>query len=161
MGGCVLMSDFVEALVDLLPEHNSLKDTSNDLRTVLDKSLGAWFDNYDVQTLYDNLFLNSSTGEYLDLHGRDYGVYRQSGESDDSYRERIIQEKNDRLTPEYLQSLYGLSLYVYVASFDATDNTLTSDNPYINSTNYMAVADTSIQNMLNSKFILDGGLTWL
>ena len=147
--------------MDLLPEHNSLKKPDNPLRRVLDLSVGEWFDNHSIQALYDNLFLMSAVGGYLDCHGRDYGVYRQLNESDDSYRERIVQEKLDHLTPEYLLELYGLTLYVYVASFDATDNDLTSDNPYINRYGYMSEASNEIKSILNNKFILDGGVTWL
>ena len=155
------MSDFLDALVDLLPEHNSLKKPDNPLRRVLDLSVGEWFDNHSIQALYDNLFLMSAVGGYLDCHGRDYGVYRQLNESDDSYRERIVQEKLDHLTPEYLLELYGLTLYVYVASFDVSDNDLTSDNPYINRYGYMSEASNEIKSILNNKFILDGGVTWL
>ena len=100
-----------------------------------------------------NLFLEYAVGGYLDCHGRDYGVYRQNGETDDQYRERIVQEKLDHLTPEYLLELYGLNLYVYVNDFDVSDNTLTSDNPYINNYGYMSVASDEIKSILNNKFI--------
>ena len=156
-----MVSDFMDALVDLLPEHNSLKDVNNPLRRVLDRSVGEWFDRHSIQDLYDNLFLMNSSGGYLDCHGRDYGVYRQLGEDDDAYRERIVQEKLDHLTPEYLLELYGLNLYVYVNDFDVSDNTLTSDNPYINQYGYMSMASDEIKAILNSKFILDGGVNWL
>jgi len=155
------MSDFLDALVDLLPEHNSLKKSQNQLRRVLDLSVGEWFDRHSIQDLYDNLFLMNSTGGYLDCHGRDYGVYRQLNESDDAYRERIVQEKLDHLTPKYLLELYGLNLYVYVNDFDVEDNTLTSDNPYINNVGYMSEASNEIKSILNGKFILDGEVTWL
>ena len=42
------MSDFMDALVDLLPEHNSLKKPNNPLRRVLDLSVGEWFDRHDI-----------------------------------------------------------------------------------------------------------------
>ena len=155
------MSSFMRALVDMLPEHNSLKNPDNPLFRILDLGVGEWFDNHDIQDLYDNLFLTEASGPYLDLHGNDYGVYRQDGEGDDEYRSRIIMDKLEYLTPEYLRDLYGLTLYVYVSSFDAHDNTLTSDNPYINQSGYMAVADESIQGILNGKFIIDGEISWL
>ena len=154
------MSDFISALVDLLPEHNSLKNSQNQLRKVLDTSVGEWFDQHSVQSFYDDLFIETSTGSFLDLFGRDYGVIRQSGESDTAYRERIIQEKNDKLTPSYLLSLYGLTLYVYVASFDVGDNDLTSDNPYIQGRK-MSVADATLQAILDKKFILDNSIVWV
>ena len=87
------MSDFMTALVDLLPEHNSLKKINNGLFTVLDKSVGEWFDNHNIQAFYDALFLNTATGKYLDLHGKDFGVIRKSGESDDSFNARVAELK--------------------------------------------------------------------
>ena len=154
------MSDFIDALVDMLPEHNSLKKSNNELRRLLDISVGEWFDNRDITEFYSNLFLNSATGAYLDLFGVDYGVTRQVDESDDNYRNRIIQEKNDHLTPEYLQSLYGLTLYHYVPGFNVSNNTLTSDNQYMTGY-YMGIASDEIKKMLNEKFIMDNIILWI
>lgn len=152
------MSDFMNALVDLLPEHNKLKDVRNPLRKVLDLTVGEWFDNRDVQDFYEQLFLQSATGVWLDLHGRDYGVVRQLGESDEDYRTRIVQEKLEYLTPEYLDSVFDLVLYVYVQDFDASENTLTSDNPYIDSYGYMSEMNDTVFDILNRKFVLDSSV---
>lgn len=154
------MSDFVDALVELLPEHNSMKDPNNELRVVLNKCLGTWFDDHQVETVHDNVFFNSATGKYLDLFGNDYGVYRRTDESDDDYRNRILMEKLDYLTPLYLQTIYGLTLYAYVSIFDARQNCLTSDNPYL-SNQYMSTASVDVQNILNNKFILGDSILWL
>jgi hypothetical protein len=152
------MSDFMTALVDLLPEHSKLKDTRNPLRKVLDLTVGEWFDNHDVQDFYEQLFLQSATGEWLNLHGRDYGVVRQLGESDEDYRIRIVQEKLEYLTPEYLDSVFDLVLYSYVEGFDASENTLTSDNPYIDSYGYMTEMNDTVFDILNRKFVLDSSV---
>ena len=154
------MSDFVDVLVDLLPEHNALKKKDNQLRKVLDKTVGSWFDDHEAQNIYDNVFLDTATGKYLDLFGKDYGVSRRLGESDEDYRLRIIQEKNDNLTPAYLQSVYGLTLYAYISGFNVKNNTLTSDNPYL-SNEYMSVADDEIISILNHKFIMDMSVFWI
>ena len=151
----MILSDFIDAMVELLPEHNSLKNKDNQLRQVLNKTVGAWFDDRDVRDFYDQLFINTATGKWLDLHGKDYGVYRKLDESDEDYRVRIIQEKQDNLTPGYLESLYNLTIYAYVDGFEASKNTLTSDNPYV-SNKYMAVDDGSgVFSILDKKFILD------
>jgi len=152
------MSDFMNALVDLLPEHNKLKDTRNPLRKVLDLTVGEWFDNRDVQDFYEMLFIQSATGAWLDLHGRDYGVVRQLGESDENYRIRIVQEKLEYLTPEYLDSVFDLVLYSYVEGFDASENTLTSDNPYIDRYGYMSEMSDTVFDILNRKFVLDSSV---
>jgi hypothetical protein len=104
------------------------------------------------------LFIQSATGAWLDLHGRDYGVVRQLGESDDDYRTRIVQEKLEYLTPEYLDSVFDLVLYSYVEGFDASENTLTSDNPYITDYGYMSEMNDTVYDILNRKFVLDSSV---
>ena len=154
------MSDFIATLVDMLPEHNSLKNTNNELRQVLDNSAGAWFDNRNIQDFYENLYFQSATGKWLDLHGQDYGVTRQEDETDDDYRQRIIQDVLEHLTPAYLMEMFDLPVYSYVADYDPTDNILTSDNPYLNKQGYMATAPEETQDFIGNKFVLGEGLTW-
>ena len=155
------MSDFGKALFDLLPVHSALQNKDNPGRKVIDNTVGEWFDRHDINRFYDNLFLDTATGGYLDLFGRDYGIGRRLNESDDDYRLRIIQEKNDNLTPVYLEQLYGVKLYSYVESFNAHNNMLTSDNAYINQSHYMAEATDDNKRLLSKKFILDTTLLWL
>lgn len=154
------MSDFGEALFDLLPVNSRLQNKRNQGRKVIDNTVGEWFDHHDILDFYDNLFLDTCNGAYLDLFGKDYGVTRQLDESDEDYRVRIIQEKNDRLTPAYLESLYGLALYVYIDGFNVVNNTLTSDNPFI-SNEFMSAADDTVISILNNKFMLGNGIHWL
>ena len=155
------MSDFIENLVDLLPEHNSMKKPDNQLRQVLDYSVGEWFDNrFDITSFRNNLFLQTATGKWLDLFGLDYGIPRKSEETDEDYRQRIIYEKLDNLTADTLINEYGLELYCYVTGFNAKNNSLTSDNPYL-SNKYMSIASDELKSILNNKFILDGGIFWL
>ena len=154
------MSDFVDALVDLLPEHNSLKSKRNPLRQVLDKSVGEWFDNHSVQQFYDNLFLQSATGGWLDLHGRDYGVYRRVGESDEDYRRRIVFEKLDYLTTELLLTVYGVGLFSYREDFNLINNTLVSDNIYLTN-RFIGVSDSDTISILDKKYMLDNSITWI
>ena len=151
----------MDALVDLLPEHSSLKRMDNQLRKVLDGSVGEWFDRHSIQSLYNGLFLTSASGRYLDLHGRDFGVSRRLDEDDDHYRERIVFEKLEYLTAHNLINIYGLTLYTYVDDFDIKDNVLTSDNPFIPSNNYISVADNDLISILDKKYVLDNSIYWL
>lgn len=155
------MSDFMTALVDLLPEHNSLKKINNGLFTVLDKSVGEWFDNHNIQAFYDALFLNTATGKYLDLHGKDFGVIRKSGESDEDYKKRLIISSLKHLTPSYLKTLYDLDLYVNVLAFSIQNNDLTSNNHYINKHGYMAENKNNIMDIINNKFVIDTDFLWV
>ena len=75
------MSDSLDMLWDLLPMASVLQRKDNQLRIVLDRTVGEWLDNFSQP--YEQLFLTSATGGWLDAHGKDYGVPRRIDESDD------------------------------------------------------------------------------
>ena len=47
------MSDFGEALFDMLPEHSPLKNPNNPARKIIDNTVGVWLDNHDIMDFYD------------------------------------------------------------------------------------------------------------
>ena len=153
------MSDSLDMLWDLLPMASVLQRKDNQLRIVLDRTVGEWLDNFSQP--YEQLFLTSATGGWLDAHGKDYGVPRRIDEDDESYRQRIIYEKLDHLTPALLNNVYNVQLFSYRSDFDVTDNTLVSDNPYIDNGGYLGLADLDTMDILDKKFILDSGVTWI
>ena len=152
------MSVFMEMLVELLPLGSALQKEDNELRKVLDRSVGEFMDSLELP--FDELFLTSATGGWLDAHGKDYGVTRRLDEDDESYRERIVFEKLEYLTVGNLIGIYGLELFAFVSDFDPVDNMLTSDNPYLSS-RYMGVADETTRDILDKKFVLGAEVTWL
>ena len=152
------MSVFMEMLVELLPLGSALQKEDNELRKVLDRSVGEFMDSLELP--FDELFLTSATGGWLDAHGKDYGVPRRLDEDDESYRERIVFEKLEYLTVGNLIGIYGLELFAFVSDFDPVDNMLTSDNPYLSS-RYMGVADETTRDILDKKFVLGAEVTWL
>jgi hypothetical protein len=152
------MSVFLDLLCGLLPLHSVLQVEGNELRKVLDRSIGEYFDGVD--DIKEQLFLSSATGSWLDCFGRDFGVPRRLGEGDEEYRERIVFEKLEYLTVGNVMEFYGLDLYAFVSLYNPKVNQLTSDNPYI-ADRYMSIADKSTQEILDKKFILDNGILWL
>ena len=48
------MSDFGEALFDLLPTHSTLHDTNNPGRKVIDNTVGEWFDRHSILDFFNN-----------------------------------------------------------------------------------------------------------
>ena len=151
------MTDFMDMFVEMLPMASNLQNKNNEVRKVLDYTIGEYMEN--ISDIGDELFLTSATGGWLDAWGRDYGVIRRVDEDDDSFRERIIFEKLEYLTAHNLQEIYGVQLFSAFDGFDATENDLTSDNPYLTDW-YMGVAPTETQNILNKKFILGGSIIW-
>jgi hypothetical protein len=154
------MSEYGEEILDRLPENSSLKSSNNPARKVIMNTLGEWLDNYDDN--FENLFLNESVGEYIDCHGREYGVYRKLNESDEDYKKRIIYQILGHLTADYLIDIYKVNLYVNIPNYNPNNNELTSDNHYINDENgFMALADEVTRSILNKKFVLGSGIRWL
>ena len=152
------MSDFVDMLVEMLPLHSVLQKEDNQGRIVLDRTIGEYMDRED--DLFDQLFLSTASGGWLDAHGRDYGVSRRLDEDDESYRSRIIFEKLEYLNARNLLDIFGLPLFTHINGYTLGSNQLTSDNPYISS-KYMSYADDDLKKILNSKFVIGGGIVWL
>ena len=153
------MSVSMDMIVEMLPLSSKLQQADNPLRIVLDRTVGEWLDNFSQP--FDELFLMSATGGWLDAWGKDYGVPRRLDEDDESYRQRIVYEKLDHLTPSLLADVYNVRLFSYRNDFDVTDNTLVSDNPYIDNGGYLGLADQDTMDILDKKFILDSGVTWI
>ena len=151
------MSVFIDMLCDMLPMASALQNKDNPFRKVLDYTIGAYMD--DLPVVFDELFLTSASGGWLDAFGRDYGVTRKLNESDDDYRNRIIFEKLEYLTVDNLKNIFGVELFNAYDGFDPSDNDLTSDNPYMTDW-YVGIVDESTQNILNNKFILGNEIFW-
>ena len=154
------MSVFGDGIIERLHNNTVLADPDNPMGKIIGNGPGEWLDHYDEEYLGEEVFLESATGKWLDLHGKEFGVQRKPSESDDDYRERIVYEGLGHLTVLYLVDVFGLVLYCFVADFDVEDNTLTSDNPYACS-QYMTVAPSEVQSILSRKFVLGSGLSYI
>ena len=154
------MSVSMDLLLELFPINSALQHPDNELRKVLDRTVGEWLDNFSQP--FEQLFLMSATGGWLDAHGRDYGVPRKLDEDDEHYRQRIIYEKLDHLTPSLLSDVYGVKLFTYRGDFNVSDNTLVSDNPHIvQNESFLGTVDEDTIRILDKKFILDNVVTWI
>ena len=154
------MSDFMDMMVEMLPVNSQLQKKDNPVRVVLDRTVGAYMDTFEIP--YEQVFLTSASGGWLDAHGRDYGVPRRLDEDDEHYRQRIIYEKLDHLTPALLNDVYNVKLFTYRNDFDVKDNTLVSDNPHIvQNESFLGVSDEDTISILDKKFILDNVVTWI
>ena len=153
------MSFSGEAFLDLLSEKSSLKKENNPARKVIMNTIGEWLDNHNISDLFDNVFINTANGGYLDLFGKDFDIPRQAGETDDNYRQRIVFEKLEWLTVHNLQNIYGVEIYNAFDGFNPQNNTLTSDNPYL-SDFYFGIVDEDVQKILDGKFVLDVKFLW-
>ena len=151
---------FGEGIIERLPPHSELHNSTNPFRRVFINSVGALLDSFDVSESREGVYLQSASGEYLDEHGEDLGVRRRLDETDEHYRNRLVYETLGYLSVDYLLNVYDLPVYAYVEDYDPTDNTLTSDNPYISS-NHMSIASEEIQDVLSDKFVIGEGIIWL
>ena len=152
---------FGEAIIDRLHPDCNLRDESNPVRSVLLGTVGAILDDFDLYDSMEAPYLQNATGVYLDLHGKDLGVRRKYLESDEDYRKRLFYEVLVVLSVAYLLNVYDIPLYSNVPDFSSDGLTLTSDNPYIRDTGFMSVADDEVKQILESKFVIGGGIEWI
>ena len=145
------MTEFTEMFCEMLPANSTIQNENNEFRKLFDRSVGTYMEEHD--DIYEELFLTSATGGWLDAHGKDYGVVRKTDESDESYRQRIIFEKLENLTSSNLMNIYNVKLYEYVDDYDANENTLTTDNQYIPS-EFMMEVDFDVFPIIFRKFVV-------
>ena len=150
-----------EAIIDRLHEDCALRNETNPMRSVIINTVGAVLDDFDLYDSMEAPYLQNAPNVYLDLHGKDLGVKRKYQESDEDYRNRLFYEVLGYLTVAYLLNVYDLTLYSKVSSFSLTGMKLTSDNPYINDSGFMTVASDEVQGILESKFVIGGGVEWI
>lgn len=154
------MSDYGEEIINRLPENSSLKNENNPARKVIINTVGEWLDHFDDN--FNNLFLSEAEGEFIDVHGKQYGIYRKPDESDENYKKRIIYHLTGHLTADHLIKVYNIDLYVNISDYNPSSNILTSDNYYINgSDGFLIDCDEFTKSVLKKKFVLGKGVKWL
>lgn len=151
------MSNFGGGIIERLPEHSVLHNPTNDMNRLLNYTVGEWLDNFFNINDGSNLFLDYATGEYLDVHGKDFNILRKEDESDDDYRYRIVQESLAHLTTTYLKEIYDLELYSFIENY--SDAKMLSDNEYVTNKHIVFSNDT-VKDILNKKFAIGGEIKW-
>ena len=119
-------------------------------------TIGAWLDNY--KSHQKDMLSLTATGEYLDVHGKEYNVYRKENESDDDYRDRILLKKHLKCTsPSYRAN--NIKLWIYIDNLIEEENSgLTSDNTYITNS-YLAHATVETKEYIQkTHFTEDNGV---
>ena len=160
-GVVVVMSLYGSAILERLDVKSPASNPDNPFYKVFDNSVGEWLDNFNVDKFHEDLFLNSATGEWLDLHGRQYGVPRHIDESDTDYRERVIQHTMGRLTPVLLCADFGLDLYSDVNGFSVDGNVLTSDNYYLGAGNgFICFTNADTRDLIEKSFVINEAVEW-
>ena len=66
-----------KTITDRLHKESGLRDTTNEVGTILDSTVGESLDRYDeyLDTATLQGFLLTSSGDYLDEHGLEYGGF--------------------------------------------------------------------------------------
>ena len=112
------MSEYGEGIISRLHPLSPLKNENNAGHKFIDNTIGEYLDNYENRDKFDQLFLRSATGKWLDLHGKELGVYREIDESDEDYRKRIILEKTMHNTIPELKSK-GVQFWNYISNLNS------------------------------------------
>lgn len=134
--------------------NESLHDENNDFVKVLDGCVGEYLENRNNHFL--DTFLVMAEGNFLDIHGKMYGIFRKRDESDEDYRNRIILNKSLLQRTSDFNKL-DIGFWVYRDGITDKD-TLTSRNPYLkekHSDNYVFIISGNDINYLEKKFLLN------
>lgn len=136
------MSEFIEEMLsdDRLNPNSKLSDSESDGYKLLDNTIGWWMDKVDDEDRFSQLFITTATGKYLDIHGSIKGIYRNDGEDDETFRERLINTQNFKLTKEGINSLGG-EVYCFV---DNINTQITSKNVVLSNEYIIDIDDTNI-----------------
>jgi hypothetical protein len=155
------VSLFGSAILERLSVGSPASDPNNPFYKVFDNSVGEWLDNFDVDRFHEDLFVNMASGKWLDLHGEQYDVHRHVDESDEDYRERVIQHTMGRLTPVLLCADFGLDLYGNVSGFSVDDNTLLSDNYYVGASDgFICFTSGDTKALIERSFVINEAVEW-
>ena len=134
--------------------NESLQDENNDFVKVLDGTIGEYLENRKNHFL--DIFLITSSDNFLDLHGKMYGLFRKKDESDEDYRNRIILNKSIlQRTSDFGQLDIGLWIY---KDGVVDKDTLTSRNPYLkdeHDEDYIFIVSGADVEYLQKKFLLE------
>lgn len=144
---------YTKALQERL-NNEALQNDDNDFIKIYDGCINEYLENRNNKFI--NIFLNTAQGDYLDIHGKMYGIFRKKDESDEEYRNRIILNKSIlQRTTDF--SKLDIGLWVYKDG--VTDkNTLTSRNPYLKSGHdlgYVFIVSGVDVEYLQKKFLLN------
>ena len=134
--------------------NEALHDENNDFVRVLDGTVGEYLENRRNHFL--DVFLTMAEGDFLDIHGKMYGIFRKEDESDDDYRNRIILNRSIlQRTTDF--SKLEIGFWVYKDGVTNKD-TLTSRNPYLkekHDDDYVFIVSGEDVSYLQKKFLLN------
>lgn len=149
---------YTEGIISRLNNPN-LEKEDNPGRMIIDGCVGEYLENYDNH-IYD-LFLTRATGDYLDLHGSLYNIFRRENEDDESLRQRILTEE---LIIQSAEDFLALDVTLWVHFIGITDNSiLSSRNPYLKKEatgSYVFMATGTDSDYVKDKFIV-GDILWV
>lgn len=145
---------YLEGILERL-NNPYLKEPDNQGRQIIDGTVCEYLENYDNHFL--DLWVSHSTGDFLDLIGRLYGLMRQEDESDLSYRKRILA---DTSMVESTLDIGNAGVELYCKTDNDFGDEWTSDNLYLCHSEYFALSDETTMDYVSGKFIMED-LEWV
>lgn len=149
------------AIVGRLHEESGLQYPLNSVRKILDACVDGGFNKLedDLMDTVFNMYLQTCSGEYLDLRGEELGVSRDGDEDDDSYRQRLFNALSVYLSVQFVK-LQGIIIYSRENIEDNVRLHCSSRNPYMNN-EYIGIPKTNIaQDFLINDVIYDDVIEW-
>lgn len=145
-----------EYMLEQVHKLSELRRPDNELHMLFVELIGRWIDEYDVVENLRKYNLKNATKEVLDLWGYQYGIYRNEEESDDDYRQRIINKLLELFTIPYVLA-NGVTFFTCVSD---PHTRLTSKNTYLTN-DYLCYASNDIEEYFNDNYICWRDIIWL
>lgn len=145
-----------EYMLEQVHRFSELRRRDNELHMLFVELIGRWIDEYDVVENIRKYSLKNATAEVLDLWGFQYGVYRVENETDDHFRQRIVNKMLERFTVPYAKSS-GINFFTCVGNPHCQ---LTSKNTYL-SNDYLCQAPNWVAEYFDKHYITWRDIVWL
>lgn len=138
------------AITDLLPVNSNIRDTP--FEELVNNTIGYFLElvEDEIENIQDGFFIQSATGKYFDLLGKDLNIVRSENETDEHYQNRLLIEPSDKFCEKLLYNVYDIQLLTYNAS--KNDYMLLSDNTLLSNQYFVDVTD-EIWAIIVKKFI--------
>jgi hypothetical protein len=148
------MIDFWRTIELRLHEESQLHHPLNEVKKILKSYINGALNEYDEfdQDLIKDAFLKTCTDVYLDERGAEYGLLRNTDETDDEFRSRIMNANNLNLSVNFMKK-QGMTLYSKKKVDDKIRLKLSSMNPYM-SRYYACIPDNiTVSDFVENKVI--------
>ena len=151
-----MLTDYWRYIEDRLHEESMLHYPENKLKEILNSFLNGVLNEFydDSFDLMKQSFLVTMSGKYLDIKAEEYGLKRDTGESDDELRQRIFNATSTYLSVNFIK-LQKTLIYTKKNLNDSIREKMSSNNPYLNNEYAVIPPDVETYDFLENDVVYE------